>query len=69
MTKRKADTKEEGKSKQVKTEEEEVFDATLGEITEITDMPVMGEGLTFLFINIYLISFIFKVNGRIRHEH
>ena len=67
MTKRKADTKEEGKSKQVKTEEEEVFDATLGEITEITDMPVMGEGLTFLFI--YLISFIFKVNGRIRHEH
>ena len=67
MTKRKAETKEEGKSKQVKTEEEEVFDATLGEITEITDMPVMGEGLTFLFI--YLISFIFKVNGRIRHEH
>jgi len=49
MTKRKAETKEEGKSKQVKTEEEEVFDATLGEITEITDMPVMGEGL-ILFI-------------------
>ena len=48
MTKRKADTKEEGKSKQVKTEEEEVFDATLGEITEITDMPVMGEGLILL---------------------
>ena len=55
MTKRKADTKEEGKSKQVKTEEEEVFDATLGEITEITDMPVMGEGLTFLFINIQVL--------------
>ena len=68
MTKRKAETKEEGKSKQVKTEEEDVFDATLGEITEITDMPVMGEGLTFLFINIHL-SFIFKANGRIRHEH
>lgn len=48
MTKRKAETKEEGKSKQVKTEEEEVFDATLGEITEITDMPVMGEGLILL---------------------
>jgi len=44
MTKRKAETKAEGKSKQVKTEDEEVFDATLGEITEITDMPVMGEG-------------------------
>ena len=45
MTKRKAETKDEGKSKQVKTEEEE-YDATLGEITEITDMPVMGEGLS-----------------------
>ena len=45
MTKRKAETKDEGKSKQVKTEGEE-YDATLGEITEITDMPVMGEGLS-----------------------
>ena len=53
MTKRKAETKEEGKSKQVKTEEEEVFDATLGEITEITDMPVMGEGLILLIFNIH----------------
>ena len=67
MTKRKAETKEEGKSKQVKTEEEEVFDATLGEITEITDMPVMGEGLILCIFQYP--QFIFKVNGRIRHGH
>ena len=59
MTKRKAETKDEGKSKQVKTEEEEIFDATLGEITEITDMPVMGEGIfIFLFSNIDLLTLI-----------
>ena len=57
MTKRKVEPSIEPISKQkkiVNEENDEELDATLGEITEITDMPTMGQGNRFKNTNFFM---------------